>query len=121
MKITLLLSTLLLIAVKALTQQNDGLKPLRLVHYPDSSLADLWMDETPVTYTDFEIYVRAGGMKNAYWYYDSYHKPDQPVTGISWHHAVDYCNWRSASIKGRLSISPTVPPNSVIIISNSLV
>lgn len=85
-----------LLAVFALRSQlNSGLKTLRLVDFPDSVLADIWMDETPVTYRDFEIYVRAGGMKNAYWYYDSYHKPEQPVTGISWHHAVDYCNWRS--------------------------
>ncbi len=76
-------------------RQHDGLKPLCLVDFPDSALIDLWMDETPVTYTDFEVYVRAGGQKNAYWYYESYHKSDQPVTGVSWHHAVDYCNWRS--------------------------
>ncbi|MCE3296053.1 MAG: hypothetical protein K0R65_1767 [Crocinitomicaceae bacterium] len=92
---TIRVAVSLLLAFTGFSQQNDGLKPLRLVHFRDSAQADIWMDETPVTYTDFEIYVRAGGMKNAYWYYDSYHKPDQPVTGVSWHHAVDYCNWRS--------------------------
>ncbi|MGV3632320.1 MAG: SUMF1/EgtB/PvdO family nonheme iron enzyme [Bacteroidota bacterium] len=85
-----------LLSFPLFSQQNSGLKPLRFVDFPDTAQTDLWMDETPVTYTDFEIYVRAGGMKNAYWYYESYHKPEQPVTGISWHHAVDYCNWRSA-------------------------
>lgn len=54
-----------------------------------------YMDETPVTYEDFKIYVRAGGEKTAYWYYETYNIDEQPVTGISWHHAVDYCNWRS--------------------------
>lgn len=53
------------------------------------------MDETPITYEDFEIYVRAGGKKNAYWFYDSYHISEQPVTGISWFQAIEYCNWRS--------------------------
>jgi formylglycine-generating enzyme required for sulfatase activity len=54
-----------------------------------------YMDETPITYEDFKKYVRAGGKKTAYWEYESYNINEQPVTGISWHHAVDYCNWRS--------------------------
>ncbi len=60
-----------------------------------SSDESFYMDETPVTYEDFKIYVRAGGEKTAYWYYESYNIDEQPVTGISWHHAADYCNWRS--------------------------
>ncbi len=59
------------------------------------SLSSFYMDETPVTYEDFIIYVRAGGMKNAYWNYESYNIPVQPVTGINWFQAIDYCNWRS--------------------------
>jgi sulfatase modifying factor 1 len=56
---------------------------------------NFFMDETPVTYSDLQRYVDAGGEKNAYWEYDSYNIPAQPVSGISWHMAADYCNWRS--------------------------
>lgn len=72
-----------------------GIKKMKLVSSSHPSVKNFYMDETPVTYEDFKIYVRAGGMKNAYWYYESYNIDVQPVTGIRWHHAVDYCNWRS--------------------------
>ncbi len=54
-----------------------------------------YMDETPVTYDDFIKYVNDGGTKSRYWEYDSYNQPQNPVSGINWYHAVDYCNWRS--------------------------
>ncbi len=53
------------------------------------------MDATPVAYKDFRRYVKAGGQKNAYWDYETYHQENQPVTGVSWYQAIDYCNWRS--------------------------
>lgn len=71
-----------------------GLKNMKLIP-GNKSFKDFYMDETPVTYADFIIYVRAGGIENAYWLYESYNIPVQPVTGISWFHAIDYCNWRS--------------------------
>lgn len=71
-----------------------GLKKMHLV-FSEIKPGDFYIDETPVTYTDYKIYVRAGGKKNAYWYYESYNIDVQPVTGISWHEAIDYCNWRS--------------------------
>lgn len=71
-----------------------GLKTMKLIQ-GDGNMHSFYMDETPVTYSDFIIYVRAGGTKNAYWLYDSYNIPEQPVTGINWFHAADYCNWRS--------------------------
>ncbi len=55
-----------------------------------------YMDETPVTYTDFKKYVADGGPVSRYWLYETYNRPDQPVTGLSWYHAVNFCNWRSA-------------------------
>jgi formylglycine-generating enzyme required for sulfatase activity len=55
-----------------------------------------YMDETPVTYEDFKKYIKAGGEKPKYWEYETYNQPDNPVTGINWYHAMDYCNWRSA-------------------------
>jgi formylglycine-generating enzyme len=71
-----------------------GIKTMKLVP-GNAAISDFYMDETPVTYTDFIRYVRAGGLKNAYWLYESYNIAVQPVTGITWFHAADYCNWRS--------------------------
>src|SRR3989338_9259767 len=69
-----------------------ALKTMKLVTADSYSF---YMDETPVTYQDLYTYVNACGQKNAYWNYTSYNIPVQPVTGITWHYAVDYCNWRS--------------------------
>ncbi|GAI04555.1 unnamed protein product, partial [marine sediment metagenome] len=54
-----------------------------------------YMDETPVTYADFQKYINAEGTKPKYWDYETYNQPEHPVTGINWYHAIDYCNWRS--------------------------
>lgn len=54
-----------------------------------------YIDKTPVTYADFKKYVDDGGRRSHYWKYDTYNQSNQPVTGVSWYHAVDYCNWRS--------------------------
>ncbi len=53
------------------------------------------MDETPITYADFQTYVDDGGNVSRYWKYSSYNMPEQPVTGVSWYQAVNFCNWRS--------------------------
>ncbi len=59
------------------------------------NLPDFYIDETPVTYTDFEAYVKTGGNPSLYWHYAVYNQPEHPVTGLTWYHAIDYCNWRS--------------------------
>lgn len=59
------------------------------------AISSFYMDETPVTYADFQKYVDDGGNKTRYWEYDTYNKKENPVSGINWYHAVDYCNWRS--------------------------
>lgn len=58
-------------------------------------LDEFYMDVTPITYRDWATYVEAGGEPTAYWDYPSYHKAENPVTGINWHQAIDFCNWRS--------------------------
>lgn len=84
-----------LVGVIAQPQTLYGLKTSKLISIDYSGFESYYMDETPVTYADFKKYVNAGGEKTAYWFYESYNINEQPVTGISWHHAVDYCNWRS--------------------------
>jgi len=59
------------------------------------TVESFYMDETPITYEDFTKYINDGGTKSRYWEYDTYNKPENPVSGINYYHAVDYCNWRS--------------------------
>ena len=72
------------------TSSFEHEKPTRTVR-----LKAFYMDETPVSYEEFSAYVQDGGTKGAYWSYPSYNQPQQPVSGISWYHAIDFCNWRS--------------------------
>ncbi len=70
-------------------------------------MSAFYIDETPVTYADFQEYVNDGGSVTRYWAYSSYNIPEQPISGISWYHAVNYCNWRSVKEGLRPSYIPT--------------
>lgn len=58
-------------------------------------LSQFYIDQTPVTYKDYIHYLNEGGQAPAFWHDSTYHQTDQPVTGITWHQAADFCNWRS--------------------------
>lgn len=75
---------------------SEGLNDELPIH--EVQVSSFYMDEVPVTYREFDEYVVIGGRPPAYWNhrsYSSYHKPDNPVTGVNWYEAVVYCNWRS--------------------------
>jgi sulfatase modifying factor 1 len=65
-------------------------KPVRTV-----AVTDFYIDATPVTYQDYKLYAELGKVHNAQWYDENYHQHNLPVTGITWHQAADFCNWRS--------------------------
>ena len=91
---------------KELSQQEE-LEEVDILNFPKSiqgtkkmilvpgSTFNFYIDETPVTYADFQKYVDAGGTKSKYWDYETYNQLENPITGIDWYHAVDFCNWRS--------------------------
>ena len=72
---------------------SSGFEHEQTVHQLDMN--GFYMDETPVTYADFQEYINDGGNITRYWNYSSYNIPEQPISGISWYHAINYCNWRS--------------------------
>ena len=77
---------------------NQGRADERPVHRV--GVFSFYMDKTPVTYENYRQFVKAGGRRSHYWYYNSYNKTYNPVTGISWYDAVCFANWRS-SLEGR--------------------
>ena len=78
------------IEVSKLPTAIYGVKKMVLV--PNGAF---YVDETPVTYEDFQKYVEAGGTKSRYWEYETYNQPENPVTGVDWYQAIDFCDWRS--------------------------
>jgi formylglycine-generating enzyme required for sulfatase activity len=52
-----------------------------------------WMDRTEVTNAAYRACVAAGGCERAGPRYTDFDGAEQPITGVSWHHAVAYCAW----------------------------
>jgi sulfatase modifying factor 1 len=48
----------------------------------------------PVTNADYAVYVRErGAMSPEWWNAERFNVPSQPVVGINWFEAADYCEW----------------------------
>ncbi len=76
----------------------------------------VWIDAfllaaTQVTNAEYARLLGAtGAFPPPFWNDPNFNRPDQPVTGVSWHEAVRYCDWLSAQTGRRLS-APYVKPN----------
>ncbi len=77
---------------------SDDEQPQHEVH-----LGEYWMGKTPVTVSQFEIFVNATGYKTTAekedqdktWKHDVGGKADHPVVHVSWYDAVAFCEWAS--------------------------
>ena len=77
------------------TKENE--QPQHEIH-----LEEYWMGITPVTVAQFETFVRATGYKTTAetegsnnWKSAARGKPDHPVTYVSWHDGLVFCDWAS--------------------------
>jgi formylglycine-generating enzyme len=62
---------------------------------------------TQVTNAEYERFLRAkSATPPPFWQDPNFNHPDQPVTGVSWHEAVRYCEWLSTQT-GRTFRLPT--------------
>ena len=57
------------------------------------TLSTFYIDRTEVTYADFRACVAAGACADAGPRYVDFDRPAQPVVGVSWFDARDYCAW----------------------------
>jgi len=53
-----------------------------------------YMDVFEVTYGDYAACVKAKGCRRSHPYYNDFDRPKQPMVGMTWHDAVQYCAWR---------------------------
>jgi formylglycine-generating enzyme required for sulfatase activity len=68
----------------------------------------VWVDEFllaahQVTNADYGRFLRATACVSQpppFWSDPAFNHPEQPVVGVSWHEAIRYCEWLSASIDG---------------------
>jgi len=71
----------------------DNEKPVHRVWIDEFLLA-----ECQVTNAEYACFVRStGATAPPFWSDASLNRPEQPVVGVSWHEAVRYCEWLSAS------------------------
>ncbi len=59
---------------------------------------DFYIAKYPLTNAQYAIYVNESGKKPDYWNDAKFNRPLQPVVGISWQDAIDYCEWLSSKI-----------------------
>ncbi len=58
-------------------------------------LSTFFMDTYEVTYSEYQECVKAGGCPPVEPNYrNGYRNPKQPMLGVNWYHARDYCKWR---------------------------
>lgn len=73
---------------------DDDFDDAKPVH--DVELSPFWLAETPVTNRQYLAFVEATGCQEpAYIRYEGFSHPDQPVVGVSWFDAREYCVWLS--------------------------
>jgi formylglycine-generating enzyme len=72
---------------------QDNERPIHRVWIDSFQLAAY-----PVTNTDFAAFLRnAGKLPPPFWHDPYFRHPQQPVVGVSWHEATQYCDWLKAS------------------------
>ena len=60
-------------------------------------LDDFTIDKSEVTHLEYKIYMDTTGYKTLprFWDHPDYNHPDQPVVGVTWKEAQQYCRWRN--------------------------
>jgi formylglycine-generating enzyme len=54
-----------------------------------------------VSNTEYKFFLRAtGAIAPPFWQDSNFNRPQQPVTGVSWHEAAGYCQWLSSQTGG---------------------
>ncbi len=75
---------------------RDNEKPQHTVDIP----YDYWLARFPVTNEQYAGYVKAAGKSHPVSNWQQ--KKDHPVTMVSWHDAMTYCQWLNDLLKGKL-------------------
>ena len=77
---------------RARTNPIDG--AIALPAAASGPTSGFWLYRTPVTNEQYRLFLSRGGhAPPAFWNDPRFNQPDQPVVGVSWQDAADYCEW----------------------------
>ncbi len=75
------------------------------VHW--ARISPFWLAETPVTNRQYAVFLeKTGAREPDYWRDKRFSVPEQPVVGVSWDDAQDFCAWLSKA-SGRRVLLPS--------------
>lgn len=68
-------------------------------------ISSFWLAETPVTNRQYAVFLeKTGTMEPVYWRDRRFSSPDQPVVGVSWKDAEEFCLWLSSASGCRVTL-----------------
>ena len=84
------------------TAMIDPTTGIRFLEVSGPNRDVFWLAETPVTNEQFKNFARETQIEPTHWRDRRFNHPEQPVVGVTWHQAHEFCHWLQARLDATL-------------------